>query len=159
MSGKTASFDVASDVDASPAQVWARVTTPEGINGELMPIVRMTLPRGLASLDPASVPIGEPLGRCWLLLFGFLPFDYDDLMLVRLEEEVGFHERSTMLSQRVWEHERTLEPLAGGGCRVTDRITFEPRLPLPARFLRPVFRFVFRHRHRRLRRFFGGLDS
>jgi hypothetical protein len=39
---------------------------------------------------------------------------------------------------------------------VRDRIRFEPRLPLPPRLLRPIFLFVFRHRHRRLRRYFGG---
>lgn len=129
--------------------------TPEGINHELMPIVRMTLPQGLESLDPEKVPIGTRIGRSWLLLFGFLPFDYDDLTLVKLEPGRGFHERSTMLSQRVWEHERWLEPHGEDGCLITDRIRFEPRLPFLAPVLRPIFRFVFRHRHRRLRKYFG----
>ena len=61
----------------------------------------------------------------------------------------GFHEDSTMLSQRRWVHRRTLEPV-DGGTRVVDRIEFEPRLPGLAGLLRPVFRAVFRHRHRRL---------
>ena len=37
-------------------------------------------------------------------------------MLVRLDPPSGFLERSSMLSMRTWEHERTLEPAAGGGC-------------------------------------------
>ena len=41
-----------------------------------------------------------------------IPIDYDDLTLVALEPGRGFHERSRMLSMRVWEHERTLEPAA-----------------------------------------------
>ena len=63
-----------------------------------------------------------------------------------------------MLSQRVWEHERTLEP-AGGGCLITDRVRWEPRLGLPGRPLRPLIGFFFRHRHRRLRRRFGGAPA
>ena len=61
-----------------------------------------------------------------------------------------------MLSQRAWEHERTIEPQDDGACLVTDRVAWEPRLPFPGAVLRPIFRAVFRHRHRRLRKHFGG---
>ncbi len=61
-----------------------------------------------------------------------------------------------MLSQRVWEHERTLEAV-GGECLITDRVRWEPRLGLPGRPLRPLIGFFFRHRHSRLRRRFGGV--
>jgi ligand-binding SRPBCC domain-containing protein len=151
-----AEFTISSLLAAPRERVWERVTTPEGVNAELMPIVRMTLPRGIERLDVASVPVGSPVGRCWLLLFGLIPFDWDDLMLERLEAPSGFHERSTMGSMRVWEHERTLEPVAGG-CRVTDRVAFLPRAPFPAVWVRPIFRAVFGHRHRRLRAQFGEL--
>jgi ligand-binding SRPBCC domain-containing protein len=104
-----------------------------------------------------SVPVGQPLGRCPLLLLGFLPFDWDDLLIVRLDPPAGFLERSSMLSMRAWEHERTLEAV-GGGCRVRDRVRFEPRQPLSGRLLLPVVRGIFRHRHRRLRRQFGPLE-
>jgi ligand-binding SRPBCC domain-containing protein len=56
---------------------------------------------------------------------------------------------------RAWEHRRSVEPVPGG-CVVRDRIGVEPRLPLPARALLPLYRTVFRHRHRRLRAQFGG---
>jgi len=134
--------------------VWDRVTTAAGINDEMYPYLRMTLPRALESLDPASVELGERIGRSWILLFGLLPIDYDDIGLVRLDPGEGFLERSTMLSQRAWEHERTLEPVEGG-CRVTDRVRWEPRLGFLASPLRPVFAWFFRHRHRRLVRHFG----
>ena len=101
----------------------------EGINFEMAPLFRMTVPRGLDDLDLATVEPGR-LGRSWILLFGLVPVDYDDLGLERIEPGRGFLERSTMLSQRLWEHERTIEPLAGGGCTVTDRVAWEPRLPL-----------------------------
>jgi ligand-binding SRPBCC domain-containing protein len=149
-------FSIGSRLEADREAVWARVTTPAGVNAELMPIARMTLPRGIERLDIATVPVGERIGRCWILLFGLIPIDWDDLTLERLEAPSGFLERSSMLSMRSWEHERTLEPVAGGGCVLRDRVRFESRALLPARALLPVYRRVFRHRHRRLRAQFGG---
>jgi ligand-binding SRPBCC domain-containing protein len=156
-----AEFTVRSSLRAPPERVWERVTSLEGINDELLPLVRMTVPRGLEHMDLREIAgreIAAPthLGRSWILLFGLLPFDYDDLVLVRVEPNRGFLERSRMLSQRLWEHERTLEPDGTDGCTLTDRVRFAPRGPLPARWLRPILRRVFRHRHRRLRRHFGG---
>lgn len=145
---------IASALGAPPEEVWRRVTTAAGIRDEMRPWIRMTLPDGIESLDPANVRLGQPLGRSWLLLFGLIPFDYDDICIVRLEPNRGFLERSRMLSQRSWEHERTLEP-APGGCRITDRVAWEPRGPVPARRAAPVIAWFFRHRHRRLRRRFG----
>lgn len=145
---------VVSRLAAEPAAVWAWVTTPQGINDEMRPYLRMTLPRGVESLDVETVELGKPIGRSWVLLFGLLPFDYDDLCLVRLDPGRGFLERSTMLSQRLWEHERTLKPV-DGGCEIADRVRWEPRLGLPGALLRPAIGGFFRHRHRRLRRRFG----
>jgi hypothetical protein len=144
-----------SQLAASPDAVWSRVITPEGIRDEMRPFLRMTIPRGFESLDPESVTLGEPIGRSWILLFGVLPIDFDEICLVELEVGRRFLERSRMLSQRAWEHERTIEPTPGG-CTVTDRIAWEPRGPLRARWLAPLFGWFFRHRHRRLRRHFGG---
>ena len=148
-------FSVASRLTAPRAAVWARISTMDGVNDELAPLLRMTYPPSVADLNPDNVPIGRRIFRSWLLLFGVVPFDYDDLVLVRVEAERGFLERSSMLSQRLWEHERTLED-APGGCLVTDRIRYEPRLPALGTPLRPLLRRFFLHRHRRLRRRFGG---
>src|ERR1700755_1381855 len=110
---------------------------------------------GPAGLDVHSLRPG-PVGRSWLLAFGLIPVDYDEIGLARIDPEGGFLERSTMLSQRRWEHERTIE--AGGmGTVLVDRIAWEPRPPLPGALLRPLFGPVFRHRHRRLCRRFGGM--
>jgi hypothetical protein len=147
-------FRIGSTLRAEPAAVWARAMSAEGINAELGPLLRMTTPRGLESLDLHGLEPG-PLGRSWLLLFGFLPVDYDEIGLERIEPGRGFLERSTMLSQRLWEHERTIEP-AGEGTLIVDRLAWEPRLPLPGRLLRPAVAALFRHRHRQLQRHFGG---
>ncbi len=147
-------FHIASTLRAEPAAVWERAMSAEGINAELGPLLRMTVPRGAESLDLHGLEPG-PLGRSWLLLFGLLPIDYDEIGLERIEPGRGFVERSTMLSQRLWEHERTIEP-GGEGTTIVDRLAWEPRLPLPGRLLRPLIAAVFRHRHRQLQRHFGG---
>src|SRR5438309_5526768 len=128
---RSAEFEVSSLVAAPPQEVWDRVTTPQGINYELRPWMRMTRPRGFERLDPDSVELGVPIGRSWVLLFGVLPFEYDDVTLIELEPGRRFLERSPMLSQRSWQHERIVEP-AEGGSRVTDRIRMEPKLGLLA---------------------------
>jgi hypothetical protein len=135
--------------------VWAAVTTASGINDELRPWLRMTAPPSLRSHGLSLVRPGERVCRSWVLLLGVVPVDYDDITLEQIEPPHRFLERSTMLSQRQWEHERTIEP-APGGCAITDRIRYQPRLPIPDLFLRRLYRAVFAHRHRRLRKRFGG---
>jgi len=125
-----------------------------GINHELGPWMRMTSPRG-AELSADAVPLGRRWFRSWILLFGVLPFDYDDLCVDRLDPGRGFLERSKMLSAPRWEHERTLEPLSGRRTRVTDRVVFVPRVGATSRLHRAVIAATFRHRHRRLRAHFG----
>jgi ligand-binding SRPBCC domain-containing protein len=142
-------------VDAAAAAVWARAMTPEGINGELRPLLRMTLPRRARGVSIDEVPIGEVVGRSWILLFGVLPVEYDDLRLVELEPGRRFLERSSMATLRVWQHERIVEPDGERSCRVTDRLGLELRRPLAAipgagRLARAIVAALFRHRHRRL---------
>jgi hypothetical protein len=153
---RRAEFEIGSRLAAPPPAVWERAMSAEGINAELGPALRMTVPRGLDSLDLHGLEPG-PLGRSWLLLFGFIPFDYDEIGLERIEPGRGFRERSTMLSQRLWEHERAIEPDGSGGATLVDRLAWEPRLPLPGAAMRPLVRAIFRHRHRQLRRHFGGV--
>jgi ligand-binding SRPBCC domain-containing protein len=142
-------------VDAPADQVWARVVTPEGINDELRPWMTMSMPRGAETLTVDNVPLGTPIGRCWMRLFGLLPFDYDRLTIAGLEPGRGFDEQSTMMSMRRWRHERSVTP-GDGKAIVLDRITFELRMPL--RLATPLvaagLRGLFGHRHRRLQRHF-----
>ena len=145
-----------SALDGPALEVWRWATSPEGVNFELGPLLRMSVPAGFSG-ELEEVAPGERLGRSWLRLFGIVPIDYDDLSIVRVDPGRAFLERSTMLSHRVWEHERTVDPLPSG-CVVTDRIAFVPRLGAPARVSRPVLAAVFRHRHARLRGRFGGRD-
>jgi hypothetical protein len=148
-------FTVRSTLAAPPSAVLARVLTMPGVNDELAPLVRMTYPPEGEMLDVARVPLGKVAFRSVLLLFGLLPIDVHSLVLVALDPARGFHECSHSLLQRHWEHERTVEPGPRGGCIVTDRIDFAPRIHGVGLLLVPVMRAVFRHRHRRLAATFG----
>src|SRR5690625_740398 len=125
----------------------------------MRPWMTMSMPWAAKGLTIDTIPLGRPVGRAWLRLFGLVPFEYDRLMLVERESGHRFLERSTMLSMRRWEHERTLTPV-DGGTRVHDRLVLEPRLPVPglAGLLARVVGAFFRHRHRRLRASFAAAE-
>ena len=125
-------FSHSSTLSASPADVWEFVTTPEGINYELMPIMRMTLPPALKGIKISDVVLGEKLGRSWFLLFGVIPFDYDDITVAEVDPGRRFKEMSKMLSIKDWQHERIVEPLDDGGCEVQDNLAAQ--VPFPKRF-------------------------
>ena len=123
---------VASRLDAPPQAVWERIATEAGINDEMRPIMRMRFPGAHAQASiPRRSSSARRSGAAGCCCSACVPFEYDELTLVRLEPGRGFHERSRMLSQRLWEHERTLEPSGAGGCLITDRVLWEPRLGLP----------------------------
>jgi len=137
----------------APAAVWEHAISPAGVNRELRPLLRMTFPPQVADIAASWQP-GVRLFRSWILLGGVVPVEYDDLAFVAVEPGRRFLERSSLLSQRVWEHERVIEPTRAG-CRLTDRIRFAPRLPVLAPVYAFAFQGVFRLRHRNLRRIFG----
>lgn len=146
-----------SELRAGPAEVWAAATDPDRINDEMRPLARMTMPSRLRGRTLEDFPVGTPAGRSWLLLFGLIPVEYDLLQIAELEPPHRFLERSQMASFSVWEHERIVEPLPGGGARVRDRLGFRLRGPLArvpglARLSRAIVGAFFDHRHRRLRR-------
>ena len=148
-------FEVCSELGASAARVWEHATDLRGINAELMPLMRMTSPKGWATLSADRVRLGERLFRSWLLLFGVLPIDYDDLTIVELQPGRRFLERSPMMSASVWEHERVVEATSTTTCRVSDRLSYRPRLAPLGFVLGWLVPRVFAHRHRQLRRRFG----
>ncbi|GAA2076642.1 hypothetical protein GCM10009821_14960 [Aeromicrobium halocynthiae] len=150
---------VQESVVAAPVQqVWARVVSPDGINHELGPWLQMSMPSGAATLTVDTVTIGAPLGRSWIRLFGLVPVDYDDLVIVEREPGRFFREESTMLSAQRWRHERRLDVVPTGHTVVRDRLTFVPRVPgrLAASAHRRVVAALFAHRHRRLAAWFPG---
>ncbi|MCS0615919.1 hypothetical protein NX783_24605 [Massilia kyonggiensis] len=116
-----------SELAAAPDTVWRRVTSVDGIDDEMTPLLRMTFPRGMRELPSEGVVAGQRLCRSWLLLLRVLPIDRSDLTLVELEPGRRFLERSPMLSMAFWQHERIVAPSARG-TTVVDNLTFRPRL-------------------------------
>ena len=150
----TRRFEISTRLAAEPAEVWARCTSVRGVARELSPWFRMTFPRGVEDLTPANIELGTRLFRSWMLLFGVLPVDYDDVTFIEVEQGRRFKERSTMASQRVWLHERTVEPCDGSAV-VTDRLEWEGRLPGAELVFAAVVPRLFAWRHRQLKRSFG----
>ena len=146
--------EVSSVVAAPQPAVWDRIASFNGVNYELGPWLRMTAPAGIDSIEPDQVPLGSKWFRSWVLLLGVIPVDYDDLVVIEIDPGGGFLERSSMLTMKTWQHDRRLNP-DGDGTRVTDRLTFTPRLLVPRPLARVAVRFLFRHRHRRLRAWFS----
>ena len=146
--------EVSTVVPAPQPAVWDRIASMAGVNHELGPLISMTAPDGIDQIAMDQVPLGRVWFRSRVSFLG-IPVDYDDLTIMELEPGRRFLERSSMRSMRVWQHERVLEPEGEAATRVTDRLTFTPRLLVPRRLARLVVGALFRHRHRRLARWFS----
>ena len=143
---------VESTLRANRSEVWAAVSTVGGTNWEVAPFVRMTDPTHGAPFDFEPWRASDPV--VWQLLFGIIPVDRHRVELVAFPDGRGFRESSSSWWHRVWRHERTLldDP---GGCIVRDSVEIEPRLRVPTPIIGWAVRWMFRRRHRYLRRRFG----
>ncbi len=142
---------------AAPAErVWAHAISLAGINREMAPWLAMTAPPAYdgLTLDDPRVELGVRLFASSIRLFGVVPVDRMELTIVELDR-AGFRfvEESPMRAMRRWRHERSIEPDGADACVLRDRITADPRVPMPGG--RRVLAAFFGHRHRRLRALFG----
>jgi ligand-binding SRPBCC domain-containing protein len=149
-------LEITSSVNADPERVWRHACSVEGIGFELGPWLHMTVPRGLDpelfdQLVRGEVAVPRALGRSWVLLFGVLPFDWDDMVIAEVGPGRRFLERSSTASFRAWQHERVIDALPAGGTSVTDRLGWEPRAALLRAPARRIVGAIFQHRHARLR--------
>jgi hypothetical protein len=144
------SSDLAVEVDVILATL-----TLTGVNAELSPLVRMTAPAAFAQRPLQEWPERQHLFTSWILLLGVLPVDRHAFCLYSVTPGRGFVETSSSTLNALWQHERTIIPLAAG-CRVTDVVEYRCRLPLLGYLLKPVYKLVFWHRHRYLRSRYGG---
>src|SRR5512139_1412845 len=102
----TATFS--SQLNATPMQIWAWMTSFEGISREMSPLMRMTAPPSVTNLQSLAFEPGKPIYRSWLLLLKFLSFDFSDFTLEKVEVGKGFVEQSTMGTMRLWRHVRRI---------------------------------------------------
>ncbi len=130
----------------------------QAVNAELRPLVRMTVPPEWRNCTLGQWQAGRTLFHSVVLLFGVVPVDVHALTMERIVPGRGFRERSHSWCNRLWLHERTTTATASG-CVVTDTVTVEGRAPLAAALLMPIYRLVFRHRHRRLAALYGRVSA
>jgi hypothetical protein len=143
-------FTKQSELAVTPQVFWAGMSM-RAVNAELEPLVHMTAPRAWRDAPLEAWQPGRVLFRSWILLFGWLPVDRHALRLQSVNPDGGFVEESSSWTNRRWRHERSTRATPRG-CMLTDRVTVEGRLPGLAWLLLPVYRAVFAHRHRRLKR-------
>ncbi len=142
-------LEIKSELDAEPDQIKADIFSMQGVNYELLPLVKMTVPRAWRKAPVNDWPRNVRIFTSVILLFGLLPAD---LHVFRLKDawDNGFEEESKSLMNRKWNHRRTIER-QGAGCVITDKVEFLPRLGIMGVVTKPIYAAVFRHRHGRLR--------
>jgi ligand-binding SRPBCC domain-containing protein len=157
---RTTTLVFRSRLDASADAVWTHATSMRGVNRELAPWLRMTYPAGFDDLARVALAEGgevpTKLFVSWILAFRVIPAERWDLGLAELGPGRRFVERSNVLTLSSWRHERSVEPVDVGASALTDRLTFAPRIALVAPLVVRLVSALFGHRHRWLRRRFGG---
>jgi hypothetical protein len=108
----------------------------------------MTHPRAIPALTPESFPPGRVAFRSWILLFGVVPVEYDDVTLVELVAGRGFREASRMMLVREWRHSREVSPEGAECCSLRDEVALVPRWRPTGPLLYRAYRLVFALRHR-----------
>ena len=152
---KTYEFEISSEFNAIPSLLWDAAVTPASINREFRPVLRMTFPNGTRRITE-PVAMNQTKFRSWLLLFGVLPIEYDDLAFSEVVEGQMFHEKSSMFFVRTWEHIRRITPVECGS-RLTDTIRFEPKVRVLGPVQMQLFKLVFKLRHMNLVKTYGKL--
>ena len=150
------SLHLTSHLQVDPATFWQTAGTLDGVNAELAPLVRMSCPAAFRHTPLAQWPTGRVLFDSWILLGGVLPVDRHRFKLQQVQPGQGFEETSSTWVHALWHHRRRTVATPQG-CVVEDRLDIHSRVPGLAWLLWPAIRAVFAHRHRRLRRRWGGL--
>ena len=150
------SFTFCSQLTTDKATICQDVLTMQGVNNELLPLVKMTAPAKWQQTPISRWPTLKRLFSSWLLLFRCIPIDYHHFMLQEVRED-GFREASSSLMNAVWQHERKISAQTDGRAQVEDHVRYRARLPLMGWLLKPIYQAVFRHRHRRLQKCYGGI--
>ena len=144
-------FTTTSIVELESIQLWKALTNMQGVNYELAPFVKMTVPIAYQDFTIADAPIGEQLFKSVILLFQLIPVDIHYFKLEKVIPNERFEEDSTSLMHYFWKHTRILTAV-DEGTEVKDIIQFRPRIPLIGFVLQPIYQFIFKNRHQRLRK-------
>ena len=133
----------------APEQLIKELFTMSGVNYELGPIIKMSAPEEWALKPITKWPVNQELFTSTISLFGFIPIDRHRFKLLSISS-AGFTESSSSLFNVVWAHERTITK-NGSGAIVKDSVGYKSKIGSLSFLSMPVYRFIFNHRHRRLR--------
>ena len=140
-------------LEAAPDVVWDRVVRVTGANDELWPFAKMTAPSFADRLTgPGNGRL--PPFRSWFLLFGVVPIDRRTIQFEVLDEGRMIESSSSRLNGS-WRHERTVSTGMRGSTVLMDKLVIESRGRLTDSLTRASLTYMFRRRHRRLRRHFA----
>ena len=126
---------------------------------EFYPFLYMTCPD--TSMSISSVLVTKvPLFRSLILLFGFIPFEYDLIRFEKVIDGERFSERSSMALMVEWNHDRELiESENNNGVEIIDTLSFQPRIPFTGWILKIIVRLLFAYRHYRISKLYGSYGS
>ncbi len=141
-------FECSSEHNVDVEMLRENTFSMSGVNFELSPLVRMTFPRRYSDMSILEWPKNQHVFTSVLLLFGVIPFDYHKFIFVALEKD-GFEECSSTLMNKEWCHKRTIVA-SGGTSLVIDKVSYQPRLPFVGLLMKPIYKFTFERRHKRL---------
>ena len=141
-------FECSSEHNIDVETLGKNVFSMSGVNFELSPLVRMTSPRRYLDISILEWPKNQRVFTSVLLLGGLIPVDYHKFLFVALEPD-GFEERSSTLMNKEWRHKRTVVA-SGGTSWVIDKVSYQPRSPFFGLLMKPIYKFIFEHRHKRL---------
>ncbi len=143
-------FEYSSELKIDAEILRKDAFTMKGVNFELFPLVKMTSPTHYSDKSILEWPKNQRVFTSILLLGGIVPIDYHDFTFVALELD-GFEECSNTLMNKEWKHKRTIID-SGGASLVVDKVSYRSRVSFVGLLMKSIYKFIFKHRHKRLRR-------
>lgn len=142
------SFTISSLVKKEIQEVSSELLTMKGVNYELMPLIRMSMPPDHLSKSIVKWPVGSVIFTSTVFLFGIIPVDKHKFRLVKTDQ-FGIEERSTALSNLEWNHLRQITH-TNEHTEISDVVEFKPILQISGYFMLPIYKSIFKHRHKRI---------
>ncbi len=120
------------------------------MNYELFPLVRMTVKRQWNQKELKEWPVNQNAFNSIILLLGVIPVDIHYFRLSKVTNN-GFNETSKSLLNSQWNHSRVIQAI-GAKSKIIDVVEYQSRIGILSPLFKPVYQYVFKHRHNRLKR-------
>jgi hypothetical protein len=144
-------FEIETPLAVSPEQLSTDLLSMAGVNDELSPLLKMTAPQQWIEKPIFQWPVNIPLFSSTILLFGFIPIDVHRFKFTSVNT-MGFKESSSTLFNSLWQHERSiLSDGDGDGATIKDVVYYRSKLAVLGGLFKPVYRWIFIHRHKRIK--------